>query len=65
LPYAVYNKPVKLTAAEEAIAGKTINEANAEAAGNTAGQGTLALENNKWKIQIAKAMVKKAILACA
>jgi len=62
---AVYNKPVKLTAAEEAIAGKTINEANAEAAGNTAGQGTLALENNKWKIQIAKAMVKKAILACA
>jgi len=61
---AVYNKPVKLTAAEEAIAGIAINEASAEAAGETAEQGTLSLAYNKWKIQVAKAMVKKAILAC-
>jgi len=61
---AVFNKPVKLTAAEESIAGKTIDEASATAAGNTAGQGTLALANNTWKIQIAKTMVKRAILAC-
>ncbi|MFC1846956.1 FAD binding domain-containing protein [Chloroflexota bacterium] len=62
---AVYNMPVKLTAAEESIAGKTIDEASAEAAGATAGSGTTALAHNKWKIQVAKGMVKKAILACA
>ncbi len=62
---AVYNKPVKLTAAEESIAGQTIDEASAETAAAAAGQGTVPLTNNAWKIQIAKAMVKKAILACA
>ena len=62
---AVHNKPVKVTAAEESIAGKTIDEASAETAGATAGQGTVPLSNNKWKIQIAKVMVKRAILACA
>ncbi len=68
---AVYNKPVRATAAEEAIAGATIDEANAEAAGAAAVTGNIVLPamgnnpGNKWKIQIAKGMVKKAILACA
>lgn len=62
---AVYNKPYKLTAAEDAIAGQAITETSAAAAAEAAGDGTVALANNKWKIQIAKAMVKKALLACA
>jgi len=61
---AVHNMPYRATKAEDAIKGKTIDDSNAEAAGAAAVSGTLALANNKWKIQIAKAMVKKAILAC-
>ena len=62
---AVYNKPYRATAAEEAIADKTIDEANAEAAGAAAVSGAMALANNKYKIQIAKTLVKRTILACA
>jgi xanthine dehydrogenase YagS FAD-binding subunit len=64
---AVYNKPYRALKAEEAIKGKSIDEANAEAAGAAAMASAKALpgDRNKWKIQIAKTMVKRAILACA
>jgi xanthine dehydrogenase YagS FAD-binding subunit len=64
---AVYNKPYRVTSAEDAIKGKSIDEANAEAAGAAAVATARALpgDKNKWKIQIAKTMVKRAILACA
>ena len=62
---AVFNNPYRPTASEEAIAGQTINEASAEAAGVAAASGSMELTMNKYKIQIAKGMVKKAILACA
>ncbi len=62
---AVHNNPYRATAAEEAMAGKDINEENAEAAGAAAVNGNNALPMNKWKVQIAKTMVKRAILACA
>jgi xanthine dehydrogenase YagS FAD-binding subunit len=64
---AVYNKPYRSAPAEEAIKGKPIDEANAEAAGAAAVASARALpgDRNKWKIQIAKTMVKRAILACA
>jgi len=61
---AVHNLPYRATKAEEAIAGKTIDTANAEAAGAAAVQGNLPLAYNKYKIQVAKGVVKKAILAC-
>ena len=61
---AVYNKPYRATAAEESIAGKAIDEANAEAAGTSAVANATALPYNKYKIQIAKTLVKRAILAC-
>jgi len=64
---AVCNTPYRATKAEEAIAGKTINEANAEAAGEAAVTGAMPLTSgygNKYKVQIAKVMVKRAILAC-
>jgi xanthine dehydrogenase YagS FAD-binding subunit len=61
---AVYNKPYRATKAEDAIKGKTIDAANAEAAGTAAVSGAAALAYNKWKIQVAKGVVKKTILAC-
>ena len=64
---AVYNKPYRASKAEEAIKGKALNEANAEAAGDAvvSDARTLPGNRNKWKIQIAKVMVKRAILGCA
>jgi xanthine dehydrogenase YagS FAD-binding subunit len=62
---AVYNKPYRATKAEESIAGKTIDVASAQAAGTAAVTEARALALNKWKIQVAAGMVKKAILACA
>jgi xanthine dehydrogenase YagS FAD-binding subunit len=64
---AVYNKPYRALAAEDAIKGKSINENNADAAGAAAVADAKVLpgERNKWKIPIAKAMVKRSILACA
>jgi xanthine dehydrogenase YagS FAD-binding subunit len=62
---AVFNTPYRVTAAEEAIAGQTIDEASAEAAGAIAVSGNMPLTKNRWKVQIAKVMVKRAILACA
>jgi len=62
---AVHPNPYRAIKAEEAIAGKEINEENAEAAGTAAITGTFPLEHNKWKFQIAKIMVKRALLGCA
>jgi CO/xanthine dehydrogenase FAD-binding subunit len=61
---AISNKPYRAKAAEEAIAGKPINETNAEAAGEAAVSGAVVLEANRYKVQIAKVMVKRAVLAC-
>lgn len=62
---AVYNKPYRATKAEEAIRGKAISETTAEAAGTAAIADAIALAYNKWKIQVAKGIAKKAILACS
>jgi NADPH-dependent glutamate synthase beta subunit-like oxidoreductase len=61
---AVFNKPYRATTSENTIKGKTINEASAEAAGAAAVYDAVGLNYNMYKIQIAKAMVKRAILAC-
>ena len=62
---AVFNNPYRATAAEESIAGQTIDVANAETAGAAAVQGNMALTMNRYKVQVARTMVKRAILACA
>lgn len=70
---AVHNMPVKATNAENSIKGKAINAANADAAGSAAVGGATAMPanantttiGNKYMIQIAKTLVKRAILACA
>ena len=61
---AVFNIPYRATKAEKAILGKEINETNAEAAGAAAISDAIALKCNGYKIQIAKTMVKRTILAC-
>jgi len=60
---AVAPKPYRATKAEAAIAGKAINEANAEAAGAAAVADARPLEAAKFKVQIAKTLVKRALLA--
>ncbi|MGD0236803.1 MAG: FAD binding domain-containing protein [Syntrophorhabdales bacterium] len=62
---AVYVKPYRATAAEEAIKGKAINETNTEAAGAAAVSDARPMPYNAYMVQIAKTMVKRAILGCA
>ena len=61
---AVYGKPYRVFEAEKYMIGKQINEATAEAAGVAAVANAIALPYNKFKIQIAKTMVKRVLLAC-
>lgn len=61
---AVYVKPYRALAAEEAIMGKKINEANAEAAGSAAVASAKPLSDNAYMVQAARALVKNAVLAC-
>ena len=62
---AVAPKPYRAVKAEEAMAGKPINEANAEAAGVAAVDGVKPLSSNKYKVQIAKTLVKRTLLSLA
>jgi xanthine dehydrogenase YagS FAD-binding subunit len=60
----VYTQPYRVTKVENFIKGKSIDVSTAEAAANEIIAETLPLLNNRYKIQIAKALVKRAILAC-
>jgi xanthine dehydrogenase YagS FAD-binding subunit len=60
----VYLTPRRATEAEDVIVGQEINDANAEAAGAAAVDSAATLSMNKYMVQIAKTMVKRAILAC-
>jgi xanthine dehydrogenase YagS FAD-binding subunit len=64
---AVHNRPYRALKSEELIRGRSINKDNADAAGSAAIADARALpgDRNKWKIQIARTMVKRAILGCA
>jgi xanthine dehydrogenase YagS FAD-binding subunit len=68
---AVYNKPYEATAAETSIATTTINTTTAMAAGTAAVATAAPLPSvstnpgTSWKVQIAKTLVKRTILACA
>ncbi len=61
---AVYSNPYRAVKAEEAMVGQPINEETAEAAGAAAVSAAIPLPYNKFKVQIAKTLVKRAILAC-
>lgn len=59
----VMPRPRRATGAEDALIGNSINEANAQAAGEAAVQGANPLPHNGYKVQLTKVMVKRAILA--
>jgi len=61
---AVYYTPYRAIAAEEAIVGKSISESTAEDAGRAAVSGAKSMPKNKYKVQIAKTLVKRTILCC-
>lgn len=62
---AVYVKPYRVYKAEEIILGKAIDESNAEAAGQASVFGAEPLKYNRYMVQVAKTLVKRAILACS
>jgi xanthine dehydrogenase YagS FAD-binding subunit len=62
---AVAPKPYRATKAEAAIADKAINEETAEAAGAAAVEGATPLNTNNYKVQMARTLVKRALLASA
>jgi xanthine dehydrogenase YagS FAD-binding subunit len=62
---AVAPRPYRATKAEAAIAGKAINEETAAAAGAAAVEDAIPLNSNNYKVQIARTLVKRALLASA
>ena len=59
---AVAPEPVRARNAEEAIKGRILNETIAEQAAKNAVAGARPLKMNHYKVEIAKALVKRAIL---
>jgi xanthine dehydrogenase YagS FAD-binding subunit len=58
---AVAAHPMRLTAVENAIAGKPRNEETAAMAGDLAVQGARPLAHNGYKVPLVKSLVKRAI----
>jgi NADPH-dependent glutamate synthase beta subunit-like oxidoreductase/CO/xanthine dehydrogenase FAD-binding subunit len=61
---AVYNLPYRASRAEEYITGKHIDNSSAEGAADAIITDACPLADNRYKIQIARTLVKRAILAC-
>lgn len=57
--------PYVATAAQEAIAGKTISAETASAAGEAAAKGAKPLSMNAYKVALVKTCVKRALMALA
>lgn len=57
--------PWNAAAAAEFLAGKTIDQSVAEAAGAAAVKGATPLSQNEYKVQLAKVAVKRALLTAA
>lgn len=62
---AVYVVPYRARGAEEAILGKQLDESIAQAGGDAAVEKAKPLVHNGYMVQIAKTIVKRAILECA
>ncbi|SPD74144.1 hypothetical protein PITCH_A2050032 [uncultured Desulfobacterium sp.] len=59
---AVAPVPYRAALAENVIKGEAINKALAEAAADDAFKNAVPLSCNKYKVEIAKALIKRAIL---
>jgi xanthine dehydrogenase YagS FAD-binding subunit len=62
---AVAPTPYRALKAEAAIAGKSIDEATAEAAGEAGLADARPLKANRFKVQIAKTLIKRTLLSLA
>jgi xanthine dehydrogenase YagS FAD-binding subunit len=62
---AVAPGPYRATQAEQGLSGKVINDETAEASAKAAVAGAVLLSRNAYKIEIAKTLVKRSLLACA
>jgi xanthine dehydrogenase YagS FAD-binding subunit len=62
---AIAVKPYRAVKAEKAILKKSIDESLAEAAGSAAMADAKPMERNGYMVQIARVLIKRAILACA
>ncbi len=62
---AVYVRPYRPAAAEEAILGKPLTEENVELAADASVSGAKPLSRNRYMVQIAHTMVKRVLLACS
>ena len=61
---AVYVKPYRPLAAEEALAGRLTEDKSAELAGEAAITRAEPLSHNHYLVQIARALVRRTVLAC-
>jgi len=61
---SVYVKPYRAIKAEKMLRGKNIDEATAEEAAAAAVADAKPMERNRYMVQIARALVKRSILAC-
>ena len=59
---AIAPVPLRVPKAEDVLRGKTIDQSVAEAAGEAAIEGAQPFEATKYKLQIAKTIVKRALL---
>lgn len=60
----VYNNPYRATKAEEALIGRSLEEVSARAAGEAAVANAKPLPMNRYKVQMAKALVMDTLLVC-
>ena len=61
---AVAPVPYRATGAEEVVKGKAIDEPVAEEAADAAVRDAVPLSHNRYKVRIAKTLVKRAIMSC-
>ena len=61
---AVYVIPYKATLAEQALLGRPLDESSAQAAADAAVSNARPRHRNQFMVEIARALVKKLVLAC-
>jgi xanthine dehydrogenase YagS FAD-binding subunit len=62
---AGYGIPLRAAAAEELIRGRSLTEENVQAAADAAVSSARPMTRNKYLVQIARTLIKRALLACA
>lgn len=62
---AVFNNPYRPKEAERVVSDGEVNEATAREAGDAAVSRAKPLPSNRYKVPIARTLVKRTVLACA